>query len=107
MSAGADTATLAVDCRCTLGEGIVWCERRGALLWTDIEGARLWMHVPSTSVTRSWTLPDRLGSFALCESGTLLLGLAKGLAVADLDAAFDRLWTITEPRSEQPRRRLP
>jgi sugar lactone lactonase YvrE len=87
VSASAGTATLAVDCRCTLGEGIVWCERRGALLWTDIEGRRLWMHVHSGSVTHNWRLPDRLGSFALGESGTLLLGLAKGLAVGDLDAA--------------------
>ena len=40
-----DTATLAVDCRCTLGEAVAWCERRGALPRTDIEGARLRMHV--------------------------------------------------------------
>lgn len=87
MTSGVETATLAVDCRCTLGEGVVWCERRGAVLWTDIEGARLWMHVREQEVTRSWRLPDRLGSFALCHSGRLLLGLAKGLAVADIDAA--------------------
>jgi L-arabinonolactonase len=80
-------ARLIVDCRCTLGEGLVWCERRGAVLWTDIEGARLWRHQPLASATRSWTLPDRLGSFALCKSGQLLLGLAKGVALADLDDA--------------------
>ncbi len=80
MSTSVDTATLAVDCRCTLGEAVAWCERRGALPRTDIEGARLWMHVHSGSVTRNWRLPDRLGSCALCESGQLLLGLAKGLA---------------------------
>lgn len=91
MSISIGTATLVVDCRCTLGEGIVWCTRRGALFWTDIEGARLWMHVPSENLTRSWKLPDRLGSFALCESGTLLLGLAKGLAVGDIDSPGDRL----------------
>jgi len=81
---GIGTAPLVVDCRCTLGEGIVWCTRRGVLLWTDIESARLWMHVPSENLTRHWKLPDRLGSFALCESGILLLGLAKGLAVCDI-----------------------
>ncbi|MGH8079690.1 MAG: SMP-30/gluconolactonase/LRE family protein, partial [Lysobacter sp.] len=37
-----------------------------------------------------WTLPDRLGSFALCESGRLLLGLAKGLYLADPREAEDR-----------------
>ncbi len=87
MSPSVGTATLVVDCRCTLGEGIVWFEPRGALLRTDIEGLRLWMHEQPGSLTRNWRLPDRLGSFALGESGTLLLGLAKGLAVGDLDAA--------------------
>lgn len=78
-------ATLLVDARCTLGEGLVWCTRRRALLWTDIEGARLWMHVPASGATRAWVLPDRAGAFALCASGRVLLGLAKGLAFADID----------------------
>jgi len=82
-----NTATLAVDCRCTLGEGIVWSERLRSLLWTDIEKSTLWMYRPHDRLTRQWSLPDRLGSFVLCESGRLLLGLAKSLAFAELDAA--------------------
>jgi len=77
-------AELVLDCRCELGEGILWDERDQALLWTDIHGARLWRHRPHSGATQSWRLPDRLGSFALCESGNLLLGLAKGLYLADL-----------------------
>jgi L-arabinonolactonase len=80
------TAALRVDARCTLGEGAVWCSRRRAILWTDIEGARLWLHAPHTGTTLSWALPDRAGAFALCESGRVLLGLANGLAFADIDA---------------------
>ena len=80
-------ATLALDCRCTLGEGIVWSQRLRSLLWTDIEQSALWMYRPHDKLTRQWSLPDRLGSFVLCESGRLLLGLAKRLAFADLDAA--------------------
>ena len=80
-------ATLMVDCRCTLGEGILWCERRRALLWTDIQQSTLWMHGITDDVTRTWMLPDRLGSLAICESGRLLLGLAKGLFLADIDTA--------------------
>lgn len=83
-TAGRAQAQLAVDCRCELGEGILWDERELALLWTDIHGARLWRHQPHSGATQSWHLPDRLGSFALCESGRLLLGLAKGLYLADL-----------------------
>jgi L-arabinonolactonase len=78
-------AELYVDSRCTLGEGIVWDTRRRALLWTDIERSTLWMH--GAAGTRSWRVPDRLGSFALCASGRVLLALAKGLFLADIDAA--------------------
>ncbi len=83
------TATLWVDARCTLGEGITWCEGRHALLWTDIQESQLWMHAHGADSARTWSLPDRLGSFALCESGKLLLGLAKQLCLADIDAARD------------------
>lgn len=84
------TAELFVDCRCTLGEGIVWWRARRALLWTDIEERRLWMH--DGDGTRGWPVPERLGSLAPCESGQLLLALAKGLYLADLDRASpDRL----------------
>lgn len=79
----ARTAELAVDSRCRLGEGVLWCEREQALWWTDIHSARLWRHRPGRGDTRQWRLPDRLGSLALCESGVLLLGLAKGLHYAD------------------------
>ena len=82
-------ATLFVDCRCTLGEGILWCEKRRALLWTDIQQSTLWLHRVADNATRTWTLPDRLGSLAICESGRLLLGLAKGLFLADIDTADD------------------
>jgi L-arabinonolactonase len=72
-----------VECRCLLGEGIVWWRDRRALLWTDIDGRRLWMH--DERGARNWTLPERLGSLAPCESGRVLLALAKGLFLTDVD----------------------
>lgn len=99
---------LAVDCRCTLGEGLVWSAERRSLLWTDIEGSMLWMYRPHDQVTRNWSLPDRLGSFAMCESGRLLLGLAKNLAFADIDAAGPELNVepIIEIEARVPRTRI-
>jgi sugar lactone lactonase YvrE len=79
-------ASLFVDCRCTLGEGIVWWARHRALLWTDIEAARLWMQ--DEGGLRSWELPARLGSLAPCESGGLLLGLEHGLVRAEFDRSI-------------------
>lgn len=72
--------SLLVDCRCTLGEGLQWSARHRAWLWTDIEGRRIWRYDPASGEPTSWSVPDRVGSFAVCRSGRLLLGLAKGLA---------------------------
>jgi L-arabinonolactonase len=79
------SAELYVECRCILGEGIVWDTRRRSLFWTDIEQSTLWRH--DGQRLRSWRVPDRLGSFALCASGRVLLALAKGLFLADVDSA--------------------
>jgi L-arabinonolactonase len=94
------SASLFVDCRCTLGEGIIWWTARRALLWTDISESRLWMH--DAAGTRNWALPDRLGSFAPCASGRLLLGLAKGLFVADLPSAPDAAVSVTPLAGVEP-----
>lgn len=79
----AATATLAIDSRCRLGEGIVWDERAQCLYWTDILSARLWMHMPASGATHHWELPEPLGCLALCEDGRLLLALAKSIRIAD------------------------
>jgi len=81
------TAELVVDSRCTLGECVLWCERKRAVLWTDIQSSRLWRFEADSGEVCHWRLPDRLCSFALCESGKLLLALAKGLYIADLEAS--------------------
>ncbi|MGJ4728131.1 SMP-30/gluconolactonase/LRE family protein [Luteimonas sp. SDU101] len=83
MSPKADTtATLAVDSRCQLGEGIVWDARTQRLYWTDILSSRLWMHAPASGQTHRWDLPEPLGCLALCEDGRLLLALAKSIRIA-------------------------
>jgi L-arabinonolactonase len=95
-------AVLAVDARCTLGEGIVWWAAREALLWTDIQSSRLWWHSPADGVTRTWSLPDRLGSMAICASGVLLLGLAKSVCFADLDASPGEEIEVTHATPIEP-----
>jgi L-arabinonolactonase len=81
------SATLFLDCRCTLGEGVLWWPERRAILWTDIERSSLWLCELASRATSTVALPDRLGSLAICESGRLLLGLAKGLFMAALDGS--------------------
>lgn len=75
-----------VDDRATLGECPLWCERSSTLWWTDIEGARIRRLSMLTREVRTWTMPDRAGSFALCEEpDRLLVGFAGGVALFDLD----------------------
>jgi len=79
----AASASLAIDSRCQLGEGIVWDDRAHCLYWTDILSSRLWRHVPASGETHHWDLPEPLGCLALCEDGRLLLALAKSIRIAD------------------------
>ena len=99
---GDAVASLLVDSRCQLGESILWCDRRSALFWTDIEACQLWMHTPATGETRHWALPSKLGCLALAADGRLLLGLAKTLQVADVDAATDTSLPITPLADVEP-----
>jgi len=91
-------AALAVDAKCQLGEGATWCERSGRLYWTDIDGARLWRHDPATGASASWTMPERLATFALCaDPNRLLLGVATHLAFFDLSTGAMRRIADVEP----------
>lgn len=78
------SASLLVDARASLGEGVLWCERTGCLWWTDIQGRTLARRRQADGEVRMWTVPDRVGSFALCAQGEqLLLGLAAGIGLFD------------------------
>lgn len=78
---------LLVDARAQLGECVLWCERLRALYWTDIEGATISRWHSADAQVRVWRLPERVGSFALCEApNQLLLGLASGIALFDLES---------------------
>ena len=97
---------LLVDARARLGECTLWCDRLAALYWTDIEGATLSRWNSADGSTRQWVLPDRLGSFALCaDPSRLLLGLASGIALFDLDRGA-LLTAITPVEPDQPTTRI-
>jgi len=95
-------ATLLVDAACTLGEGIVWDAKRGALFWTDIENSQLWTRVVATGETHSWTLPERVGALALAQSGRLLLGFEKRLCLVDVDTSFRVPLNVMELAAVEP-----
>ena len=101
-------AQLLVDAQATLGECPLWCERSGALYWTDIEGRTLtrWREAADGPEPRlrHWTLPERVACFALCESpGQLLLGLASGIALFNLESQALSPTIPVEPDMPQTR----
>lgn len=81
--------------RCALGEAATWSVARQALLWTDIEGRRLWSLEPASGQVRHWTLPGRLGSFALTADPQRLL-CAFEHELAWLDLTSSRCETLAE-----------
>ncbi|MBV8501607.1 MAG: SMP-30/gluconolactonase/LRE family protein [Paucibacter sp.] len=96
---------LALEQDAFLGEGLQW--RHGRWWWTDIENARLQAWAPGVAVQR-WVLSDRLGCFAHCTSGRVLLGLAKRLAACRLgkEGAVQGLQTLTPVDAADPRTRV-
>ncbi|MDC0692423.1 SMP-30/gluconolactonase/LRE family protein [Klebsiella pasteurii] len=81
--------SIAADIRNTLGECPLWCERTRRLYWTDIEASELLALEEGNDAVMRWSLPERLGSFALTErSHILLMGLASRLAFYDLNTGL-------------------
>lgn len=103
-------ASLLIDSRCRLGEGILWCSRRGLLYWVDILARELWRYEPSSGHTHAWTLPEPLGCIGLGEDGRLLLGLANGLHACDVEAQLDarslRIQTLADVEADDPMTRI-
>lgn len=77
--------SIAANVRNSLGECPLWCERTRRLYWIDIEGSELLALEEGSGVVTRWSLPERLGSFALTEKNdVLLMGLASRLAFYEL-----------------------
>jgi L-arabinonolactonase len=106
MNGSAAAASLWVDSRCVLGEGIVWSARRHALLWTDIQSARVWQAPHPAGDARTWTLPDRVGVMAECESGRFLLGFTKKICLSPLGDMQESETVLADVELELPHTRV-
>jgi L-arabinonolactonase len=99
------TAALLVDAQARLGECPLWCERAAALYWTDIEGSCISRWSTPDGAPRTWRLPERVGSFALCRQPSLvLLGLASGIALFDLER--ETMSPLIPVEADQPTTRI-
>jgi sugar lactone lactonase YvrE len=86
-----------------LGEVPVWDVAEAALYWVDIEGRLLQRFHPATGDVRTWPLPERIGSFALRESGGFVVAFASGFAFMAEDGRID--W-IARPEADRPGNRF-
>ena len=78
--------------------------RDRALWWVDIEGRLLQRLSTHSGEVTSWTLPERIGSYALRRDGGIVCAFASGFAFHDLDTGQTD-W-IAQPEADTPRNRF-
>ena len=93
-----------LDVKAQLGEAPLWCEREQVLWWADIEGRAVHRFDPAAGTDRSWTLPSRVGCFALREQGGMVVALEDGFHFLDL--ATNALTPIVDPEADKPGNRF-
>lgn len=72
-------ASLLVDCRATLGEGVQWHRQTRRVYWTDIKGNALWSCGENGESERKVPLEEGLCDFAFTPDGKMLAAFADGL----------------------------
>mmetsp|Transcript_47229 Transcript_47229/g.78355 ORF Transcript_47229/g.78355 Transcript_47229/m.78355 type:complete len:377 (-) Transcript_47229:70-1200(-) len=81
------TAEQVVSCNNELGECPLWDAKKQLLCWLDIDGKKYWTYDPVSTEHKSYDLPERAGSFALCEHGSaLLLAFESGPSFYDVQS---------------------
>lgn len=68
---------------CMVGEGPVWDVEEQALYWIDIIGKAVHRLDPASGGTRSWPVPDIIGSMAIRAGGGAIVALATGVHTLD------------------------
>jgi L-arabinonolactonase len=98
------TSTAEVVCAAqtgdVLGEVPIWCPRERALYWIDAFRPAIRRLVPVTGEVTSWTPPQKLGSFALRETGGFLL--ATRIGIATFDPASGAFELVANPEADRP-----
>lgn len=93
-----------LDAKASLGEAAVWCARDQVLWWADIEGRAVHRFDPAAGTDQAWTLPSRIGCFALREQGGMVVALENGFHLLDLSRGG--LTPLVDPESDRPGNRF-
>ena len=82
----------------------MWDAARGRVLWADIEGPSIHAFSLADRQHEYWSLPSKVGSFGLCQTGRLVVGLATGVYL--FDPASEALDFLVDPEPARPTNRL-
>jgi len=93
-----------VSCRDVLGEGAFWDERDGTLIWVDIYECLVHQWSAATQVTRTWTMPERIGFVLPRRGGGYIAGLRSGLSWLSLPEGT--LTHLAQPERDRPGNRF-
>jgi sugar lactone lactonase YvrE len=93
-----------LDAKALLGESPVWSAEEQALYWVDILRPALHRLDPATGATFTWSMPDAIGSFGLCQRGGAVVALRSGLHRFDFDSG--RLTLLAHPEPDRPGNRF-
>ncbi|MFZ6819397.1 SMP-30/gluconolactonase/LRE family protein [Undibacterium sp. Ji22W] len=88
----------------TLGECLLWDSQRQCWWWTDIEARAIYRWRESYVAPTLYSTPDRVGSFVLCQSGKILLGMTKSLALFDISTR--RIESLVHVETDLPSTRV-
>ena len=70
---------------CMVGEGPVWDIADQALYFIDILGKKVLRFDPASGETRTWDVPDIIGSMAIRAGGGAIVALANGVHTLDFE----------------------
>ena len=83
--------------QCRVGESPVWDPDSRTLSWCDIHAGELFALDIGSGALRKWTLPERIGSFALADDGRYLVSLVSGIHY--FDPASEQLDFLVNPEA--------
>ena len=97
--------SVAVACRCVLGEEATWDARSGTLTWVDVEAPAIWRFHPQTGTTQTFPQAEKLG-FALLtdDPDTVVAGFRSGAALLNLQTGHRA--PVVAPEGHADRDRL-
>src|SRR3954467_4859458 len=88
-----------LDAKALLGECPVWSAEEQALYWVDILAPALHRLDLATGATRTWSMPQSIGSFGLRESGGAVVALRNGFHLFDFETGELKLLVNPEPHT--------